>query len=89
MLGRVKAEVYRIKGVDLFGIKGKGEMQIWVDPSTELPAKIEIRDPNSKVFLSFDRFEWNKPLEAEMFQLDVPEGYTIDDSLGGPPPASR
>lgn len=88
-LDGVKTVVYRIERVALFGIKGKAVMNVWIDPAVGLPAKIEIRDPDSKVSLGFDRFVWNEPLSPELFDLDVPEGYTLDDGLGGPPPAIK
>ena len=86
MLGDVETVVYRINHVDLLGIKGKAEMKVWVAPKTKLPVRIEIRDTQRAVSLSFDRFEWNKPLDAKLFDIDAPDGFTIDNTLGSPPP---
>ena len=40
--------VYRLPKIDLFGMKGSGEMLVWVDAESELPAKIAVRDTDPK-----------------------------------------
>lgn len=72
-----RTQVYRIHSVDLFGMKGDGEMMVWVDVESELPAKIVVRDPDPKAEMEmwFDEFVWNEPLDAQMFSLSIPDGF--------------
>ena len=76
-------QVFRFSKVDLFGIHGKGEMLVWVDPTDELPVKIVIHDPNpkSEFKIQFENFEWNKPLPPELFALTIPDGYQMGTIL--------
>ena len=77
------------------GIKGQAdqegdEMKVWVDPTTGLPVRIRIagafsRDRTDESFLDFDEFVWNEPLEANLFSLEIPKGYTIKDDRPGQP----
>jgi hypothetical protein len=70
--------VYRLDRVDLLGIKGDAEMTLWIDVESELPARIVIRDtdPQHPTEFRFEDFTWNEPLDAELFSLEIPEGFT-------------
>jgi hypothetical protein len=72
-----RTQVYRLHKVDLLGMKGDGEMLVWVDVESELPAKIVIRDPDPKAEMEmrFDEFAWNEPLDAQLFSLSTPDGF--------------
>jgi len=72
-----RTQVYRLHEVDLLGIKGRVDTMVWVDLESELPAKIVIRDadPKHPTEFLFDHFVWNEPLDAQLFSLDVPDGF--------------
>ena len=72
-----RTQVYRLRKVDLLGMKGNGEMLVWVDVESELPAKITIHDPDPKAEMEmrFDEFVWNEPLDAQLFSLSIPDGF--------------
>ena len=72
-----RTQVYRLRKMDLLGMKGNGEMLVWVDVESELPAKIVIRDPDPKAEteIRFDEFVWNEPLDAQLFSLSMPDGF--------------
>ncbi len=54
--------------------------RLWVDAETWLPVRfdIEMSGPTegSWMKITHDRFEWNKPVGADTFTPDIPEGYT-------------
>ncbi len=93
-VGGQKTIVYQVEEFEFMGIKAKGEMKIWVDPATELPAKIQIglnsrrgskaEDRPFDTVMTFEQFEWNKSLDPKLFSLDVPEGYGVKKGLPGP-----
>ena len=72
-----RTQVYRLSKIDLPFIEGTGKMLLWVDVESELPAKIEIRNPDPKAptTFDFDDFVWNEPLDANLFSLAIPDGY--------------
>ena len=70
--------VYRLDHVDLLGIKGDAETMVWIDVASELPAQIVIRDtdPKHPTEFRFEDFVWNEPLDADLFSLEIPAGFT-------------
>jgi hypothetical protein len=72
-----RARIYRLKKIDLLGMKGTGEELVWVDVKSGLPVKIMIRDPDPKAEteIRMDNFAWNEPGDERLFALNVPEGY--------------
>lgn len=74
-----RTQVYRLHQVDLLGIKGRGEMLVWVDVACGLPAKIVIRDrdPKSPTEFRFEAFDWNEPLDLNLFSVSIPDGFQI------------
>ena len=55
---------------------------VWVDPQTRLPVRYEVlpEDPSDMAasFLHFTlTFTFNQPLDASLFRLVPPEGYTV------------
>ncbi|MBN1909041.1 MAG: hypothetical protein JW818_04820, partial [Pirellulales bacterium] len=72
-----RTQVYRLNKVDLLGIKGRGDMLVWVDVACDLPAKIVIRDrdPKSPAEFRFEEFRWNEPLDQHLFSLSIPDGF--------------
>ncbi len=83
-----RTQVYKLHKVDLLGMKGDGEMLLWVDVESELPAKIVVHDPDPKAEMEmrFDEFVWNEPLDARMFSLSIPDGFQKGIVFVNPPP---
>jgi hypothetical protein len=55
--------------------------RLWVDVKTNLPVLFEI-DGSANVgemrqTAVFDRFEWNVPLEPDLFEPDIPDDYVL------------
>ena len=78
---------FRIREINLMGIKGHGEMLVWVDATTNLPVKIQVRDPDPKTSteIRFEKFVWNQPVEARLFSLIAPEGFRSGSVVLLPP----
>lgn len=59
------------------------KMNVWVDPQTKLPVRIEELAPEStastkyRVAVVMDRFQFDQPLKKELFTFDPPEGYIV------------
>ncbi len=87
-----RIDVYLVKHVELMGIRAElsgepGErMKVWVDRQSCLPVRILLEisaraDGPSDDWLEYYDFTWNKPLDDDLFSLEVPEGYTLADGL--------
>ncbi len=54
-------------------------VEIWVEEDTGMPVQVTLvaagTEPGQRMILIYDRFEWNSPLEAELFEPAPPEGY--------------
>jgi outer membrane lipoprotein-sorting protein len=82
-----KTHVYELAKLDFFGGKGKIEegesAKVWVDPKSGLPVRIVIEgwnaDKKAKMKLIFEQFTWNEELAPEMFKLEVPKGFTVEE----------
>lgn len=76
------ARVYKMTVIDALGMRGKADVSAWVDPSTQLPVRLDIDDANEKVRLRlrFENFAWNEKLDDVLFDQTVPAGYTMLDS---------
>ncbi len=76
------AKLYRVNGKDFIG-GIPGFMNVWVDPTSELPVKIvfDIRSPNNdpqeEFNINFQDFQWNVPLEDKLFSFDIPADYKL------------
>jgi len=59
---------------------GSIEVEIWADPKTLLPIRVEFtsKDPSTSVVMTDFRF--NVPLDESLFSVDVPPGYTVQQS---------
>ena len=91
------AVAFRLKKVDLESIMGKldealrAELYVWVDPETLLPTEVSLgcRYPDTgrlKASFRWEQFEWNKPIDPDLFKLAVPDSYQL---IEGPPPEGR
>jgi outer membrane lipoprotein-sorting protein len=83
-----KTWVYEFTQLHVLGLSGKvkeGETaKLWVDAASGLPARmvIEVSSMTGGKFKSsliFEDFEWNKPLSADFFKLEVPPGFKKDE----------
>jgi hypothetical protein len=82
-------QVFRIRKINLLGMRGKGEMLVWVDQKQGLPAKILIHelDPGGGMEIRFEEFQWNKPINPALFSLEIPAGYATGTVVPTPRPA--
>ena len=81
-----KSQVFRVKVAsasffnappkESYGFAPDLEMTIWVEPQNQLPLKIEIRQPGEPFAITFDQMKWNESLDAALFLLEIPAGYT-------------
>ena len=86
MAGDRRLLIYKVEKAQLFDVKGP--MTLWIDPKTELPVKIHIEHTDAKTTrsLTFEDFKWNEPFDKTLFSLQVPDGYTVGNPGGAPPP---
>jgi outer membrane lipoprotein-sorting protein len=49
---------------------------VLVDLETKLPVRVEIKWPCGD-FILYDEFTWNEQFSPDLFQLRVPQGYTV------------
>jgi outer membrane lipoprotein-sorting protein len=71
-----KCQVYEVTGP----VKDAGllpeKFKLWVDAKTGLPVKIHAAD--DKTSLTFENFKWDEPLKDNLFSLEVPKGYLLE-----------
>lgn len=53
----------------------KIEITLWADPTTGLPVRIEQNEGQMRLICKNVQFD--VPMEASLFSMDVPEGYTL------------
>ena len=61
-------------------IRGQ-KLQVWVDPATKLPVRIEQRRQASDEAMFetiFDKFVYNARVDAAQFRLEPPAGYEVE-----------
>jgi outer membrane lipoprotein-sorting protein len=51
---------------------------IWADPQTALPKRIEDETPNMQVVC--DNVQFDIPLDESLFSMEIPEGYTVQNT---------
>jgi outer membrane lipoprotein-sorting protein len=83
-LDGVKTQVYRLHRTDVFmgmTVTKDETVKLWVDAKTGLPVRLAVGDPQDKdkQFFVFKDFRWNEALDAELFKLEVPKGFTVTD----------
>lgn len=61
----------------------KGIVGIWVDAETDLPALVEYEMERPKAKVTMHDFQWNTPLDADLFDVTPPEGFA--DKTPQPP----
>jgi hypothetical protein len=68
-----------IDGQTLYGFKAKHpklEVEIWADPATGLPVRIEQQEGQMKVICKNMRFD--VPMDDSLFDMNAPEGYKVE-----------
>lgn len=63
---------------------GTTEVKIWADPKTLLPIRVEQTSETpgvSKVRIVMTDFKVNIPLDESLFSVDVPLGYTVQQTM--------
>ena len=69
-IGGKKAKGYKVKR------KGQA-FDIWVDARTGDLLEMEMRMLPAKMVVTMSDFEFDKPLDDELFSVEVPEGYEV------------
>lgn len=96
-VGGVKADRYRVvveRPAD------PRDYRMWIDPRTGWPVKVvgkgkvdmsglDPKAPPADCTITDDRFEWDAPLDAKLFSLDVPPGYELGDGPRMAPPKRK
>jgi hypothetical protein len=70
-----------IDGQRAIGFVSRGpneEIKIWADPKTALPIRIELRV--GQFFSILKNFQFDVPIEDSLISMDVPEGYTLQET---------
>jgi hypothetical protein len=80
-----KTAVFKLKKKDVFlGMRlTAGETaKLWVDVKSGLPVRIAVEpaaDSKEKApLLVFEQFAWNEALDAALFKLEAPKGFTVE-----------
>ncbi|MCA9175635.1 MAG: hypothetical protein KDB14_14220 [Planctomycetales bacterium] len=79
-------DVYRVKGLSIFGVSPDAELTLWADATTQLPVRIRFEDldPKHKLSLTFSDFQWNAELADEWFAMEIPEGFALGEIVRDP-----
>lgn len=74
----------QVDGVDAskFRYGNKGDYYtVWIDPASELPIRVvmtDTLDPSTSTYkVVYSKFKWNIPVDAGLFTLAPPAGYTL------------
>lgn len=71
-----EAEVFRVRRIKLFGTESdKGEMRVWVDTTTMLPLRIELRMGATPV-VTLKEIKWNSAIDPSLLSLAIPDTYS-------------
>ncbi len=79
-------DVFRLKTFSFWGFDNtkhkddQGELTVWVNPTTKLPVKVEMRMyqdmPKEWSVITMKDLKWNVELPAGFFDMKIPAGYT-------------
>ncbi|HEV2948236.1 MAG TPA: hypothetical protein VGX70_12730 [Gemmataceae bacterium] len=78
-LNGLACHVYRVKGriKEAVAWMIPDQFTLWADTKTGLPVKIRAQDENTS--LTYEQFKWDEPLKADLFSLEVPMGYRLEE----------
>jgi outer membrane lipoprotein-sorting protein len=69
-----RTECFRIR-------RGSIEIKVWADPKTFLPVRVEENAGNPETRIVMTDFQVDKDLDESLFSLDVPAGYTVEQTM--------
>ena len=78
--------VYRVTNVAFIGTTVPW-IKVWFNPETRLPLRVHSVVDDS-LAMTLDDFQWNEPFDKGLLTLDVPEGYTLEESKSEAKPGS-
>ncbi len=70
-----------IDGQKAIGFSGRGpneEVKIWADPKTAVPIRVELR--LGQLFVIMKNFKFDVPVDDSLVSMDVPPGYTLEQT---------
>ena len=73
--------VQKVKGQELIGFRAthpKTDITIWADAGTALPVRIE--QVTGQLHVICRNLQFDVPMGEELFDMDVPEGYTLQQT---------
>jgi hypothetical protein len=56
----------------------KAELTVWADPATALPVRVE--HTGGQMTVIYKNFKFNVPMDETLFSMDVPQGYTLQET---------
>lgn len=69
-----RTECFRIR-------RGALEIKIWADAKTFLPVRVEEATTNPQMRIVMTDFQIDTDLDQSLFSLDVPAGYTVEETM--------
>ena len=82
---RLDSEAIDSRTAEGFQIQtGAINVKIWADPKTLLPIRVEqntVAAAGPKVSIVMTDFQINKDLDESLFSLDIPPGYTVEQTI--------
>jgi outer membrane lipoprotein-sorting protein len=81
----VEAVGYEISGKTLgLGAVDEARSELWVDANTRLPVRyvteVPGMQPGTTLTLVYDQFEWDKPLDPQLFEPEIPPDFARLDA---------
>jgi hypothetical protein len=88
-IGKNKINGIEVRGIEVNNPPAKKNVynnfigRMWVDAATEYPVRIEVEadygagDSKGRIVQVFDGFEWGAPLDAAIFEPNIPSDYTM------------
>ena len=87
-VGDTLCHVYRVNDAAVAFIGAKVPwVKVWLNPETRLPMRVHYVVGDS-LAMTLDDFRWNEPFDKKLLTLDVPEGYTLEESKREEKPGS-
>jgi len=76
-----KLTIYELNNFEFMASRGSGKITLWLNEETNLPVRIELRDPNPKFkkLTIFDQFTWDPELPMDQFAMNMPAGYQLGE----------
>jgi len=79
------ADVYRLRKLnrdfwisDSISELGENDSLLsYIDRQTQLPVRVEAKWGQTGKWIIWKDFQWNKPLDPNLFSLNIPAGYTV------------